>query len=281
MKIRKASRKRKFSYARPGDPLFKKGVIRSVERLTGSRFLQRIYRRLLDEGADPFTFWGRALQELSIAPVFSREQLQKIPTSGPLIIIANHPFGLVDGAILLDIVTRVRRDYFLLINEVLSHEPFLKGHLLPVDFRETKVAVKTNLNTRRQTSERLRNGEALAIFPGGGVATAFQRGGPVKEWPWRKFICSKIHENECTVVPIFFHGENSKLFHFLSRVSMNLRTGLFLREVMNKRGKPVQVSIGDPIPYSDMAHLRNRQKLIDFLYERTMTLGETDTISSH
>ena len=107
-----------------------------------------------------------------------------------------------------------------------------------------------------------------------GVATAFQRGGPVEEFPWRKFICSKIHENECTVVPIFFHGTNSKLFHLVSRLNANLRLGLFLRELRNKRGQEIQVRIGDPIPYSEMAPLRNRQRLIDYLYERTMTLGQ-------
>ncbi|MEL6972373.1 MAG: lysophospholipid acyltransferase family protein [Bacteroidota bacterium] len=266
-------KKDKFSYARPEDPLLRKSMIRGVERLTGGRFLQRIYHKLKEEGATPVSFWRRALEELNITPVLSEQQLQKIPTEGPLIIIANHPFGLVDGLLLMDIVTRVREDYFLLINEIISHDPLFKGHLLPVDFRETKAAMKTNLRTRRLTSERLSRGETLAIFPGGGVATAFQRGGPVEEYPWRKFICSKIHENNCTVVPIFFHGANSKLFHFVSRINSNLRLGLLLHEVMNKRGKEVQVRIGDPITYPEMAPLRNRQQLIDHLYQRTIALG--------
>lgn len=264
-----------FSYARPEDPLLRRTVIRTVERLTGSKYLQNIYLQLKAEGVTAHTFWRRALEELSIRPVFDEHQLTKIPVSGPLIVVANHPFGLVDGAMLLDIVTRVRTDYFLLINEVLSHEPLLEGHLLPVDFRETKAAVQTNLETRRLTSERLQNGEVLVIFPGGGVATAFQRGGPVEEYPWRKFICSKIHENQCAVVPIYFHGKNSPLFHSVSRVSTNLRLGLLLHEVMNKRGKSFQATIGDPIPYSEMAPLRNRQQLIEHLFDRTMALART------
>lgn len=262
-----------FSYARPEDSLLKRMVIKGVEWMTGGRYLQRIYLGLKTEGATPFDFWGKALQALKITPSYQEEQLSKIPERGPLIVLANHPFGLVDGAILLDIVSQVRKDYFLLINEVLSHEPLLAGHLLPVDFRPGKAAVQTNLKTRRLTSERLQQGEALAIFPGGGVATAFRRRGPVEEFPWRKFICAKIHEHQCTVVPVYFHGQNSRLFHFVSRISTNLRLGLLLHEVMNKRGQSIQVKIGDPIPYSEMQSIRNRQQLIEYLYDTTMSLG--------
>ena len=274
MKRGQKNEKERFSYARPEDPLLKRSAIKAVEQLTGSKQLHKIYLKLQEEGVSPTLFWGRALGELSIKADFSEEQLAKIPASGPLIVIANHPFGIVDGAILLDLISRVRSDYFLLINEALAHIPLLQDHLLPVDFRENKLAVKTNLETRRLTSERLARGQALAIFPSGGVATAFRRGGPVEEWPWRKFICSKIHESQCTVVPIFFHGENSRLFHMVSRMSMNLRLGLLLREVMNKRGKTIAVTIGDPIPYSEMAPMRNRQQLIDLLYQRTMALQQ-------
>jgi putative hemolysin len=262
-----------FSYARPHDPLLKRWVIKTVERLTGSRHIQGIYNSLKAEGATAYNFWGHALEKLHIELDYDERQLAKIPASGPLVIIANHPFGLVDGAILLHLTTRIRHDFFLLINEVLAHEPLLAGHLLPVDFRKTKEAMATNLLTRQLVDERLTQDQALVIFPGGGVATVNQSGGALEEFPWRPFIAAKIHEHQCPVVPIYFHGRNSWLFHWVSRISVNLRLGLLLHEVMNKRGRTLRVKIGDPIPYENLRSYRNRQALMDYLKEKTMNLA--------
>jgi putative hemolysin len=267
-----ASRSRNFSYARPEDPLLQRLVIRTVEKLTGSRHLQRIYQELHEETPNAFDVWSNALRKLNVTVAFQEEQLARIPSQGPVIFVANHPFGVLDGIIFLDLVTRVRKDYFLLINEVLAHEPLVAGHFLPVDFRPSKAAALTNLETRRLTTERLRQGEALVIFPGGGVATVQKINGEVEEFPWRSFIASRIHETQCTVVPIYFHGKNSPLFHLVSKVSMNMRLGLLLHELMNKRGTCISVAIGDPIPYDQMKVYKNRQALIDFLYKKTMDL---------
>jgi putative hemolysin len=263
-----------FSYASPADSRAKQWLIKVVERITGAHQLVRIYQQLKLEKSDPFNLWGRALEKLNIKIDYDEEQLGKIPQEGPVIIIANHPFGLVDGAILLHLTTRIRRDYFLLINEVLAHEPSLKEHLLPVDFNETKEALATNLETRRLTSERLHQGQALVIFPGGGVATIKRPGGPAEEFPWRPFIAGKVHENQCPVVPIYFHGLNSPLFHLVSKASMNLRLGLFIREALNKRGQTIKVNIGDPIPYAEMKPYRKRAALIQFLQEKTFALKD-------
>jgi putative hemolysin len=265
---------KRFTYASPEDSAFKRWVITTVEKLTGSNYLQGIYEELHEESPNPFDVWGNALKKLHIKMDFDAHQLEKIPHQGPLIFVANHPYGVVDGAILCHLVTRVRRDYFLLVNEVLAHEPILKGHLLPVDFRNDERALATNLETKRLTTERLNQGEVLAIFPSGAVATSMKLFGPVEEFPWRRFICTRIHETQCTVVPIFFHGRNSRLFQFVSKLSMNLRLGLLLYEVMNKRHKTIKINIGDPIPYKDMETLQDRQELIEFLKAQTMGLKQ-------
>ena len=265
---------KQFTYASPEDSRFKRWVITTVEKLTGSKHLQKIYDELHEETPNPFDVWENALGKLNIKLDFDASQLDKVPKEGPLIFVANHPFGVVDGAILLHLVTRVRRDYFLLINEVISHEPILKGHLLPVDFRGDERALQTNLRTKEQTTERLRNGEALAIFPSGAVATSLKLFGPVEEFPWRRFICTRIHETKCTVVPIYFHGQNSRLFQFVSKISMNLRLGLLLYEVMNKRNSTIKLAVGDPIYYDEMSKYPDRQELIEFLKARTMSLGQ-------
>lgn len=248
-------------------------VIRAVEGLSGRRRLQRIYDELYEEQATPINLWEKTLNKLDIAIDYDEEQLGKVPKSGPVIFVANHPFGIVDGAILCHLVSRVRPDYFLLVNEVVSHEPLIGKHFLPVDFRTTREALMTNLATKKETTERLNRGEVLAIFPSGGVSTAKRVWGEVEEFPWRRFIGARIHATQCTVVPIYFHGRNSRLFQLVSKVSMNLRLGLLLFETVNKKGKKFRVEIGNPIPYETMRHYRNRQDLIDYLQAHTLALG--------
>lgn len=272
--LQKAYEGKRFTYSSEHDSWLKRQVILTVEWLTGRKKLQKVYDELHREGPTPFNVWGNALQKLNIKMDFDENQLTKIPTEGPLIFVANHPFGVVDGAILLHIATRVRKDYFLLVNEVVSHEPVLKGHFLPVDFRQNAEALATNLRTKELTTERLNKGEALVIFPSGAVSTSRKLFGPVEEFPWRRFICTRIHETHCSVVPVYFHGRNSRLFQLVSKFSMNLRLGLLLYEVMNKRNKTIKVEIGDPIHYDEMEQYEDRQMLIEFLKERTMSLGE-------
>ncbi len=274
--IEKAYDGHRFSYSSEEDFFLKRWVILFVEFLTGRRYLQRIYDELHEEDPTPYNVWGNAMKKLNITMDYDAAQLEKAPKTGPVIFVANHPYGVVDGAIMLHLATRVRKDYFLLVNEVMSHEPVLKDHFLPVDFRKGEAALQTNLRTKERTTERLNQGEALVIFPSGAVSTATKFFGPVEEFPWRKFICTRIHETHCTVVPIYFHGQNSRLFQFVSKFSMNLRLGLLLHEIMNKRGKTIKIEIGDPIPYSEMEAYPDRQDLIDFLKARTMALGEKD-----
>ncbi|HKK76708.1 MAG TPA: lysophospholipid acyltransferase family protein [Saprospiraceae bacterium] len=270
----KAYEGRRFTYSSENDSWLKRQVILTIEWLTGRNQLQKIYDEIHEENPTPFNVWGNGLRKLNIKMDFDEAQLEKIPKEGPLIFVANHPFGVVDGAILLHIATRVRKDYFVLVNEVVSHEPVLEGHFLPVDFRQNEAALQTNLRTKEQTTERLNKGQALVIFPSGAVSTARRFFGPVEEFPWRRFICTRIHETKCSVVPIYFHGRNSRLFQFVSKFSMNLRLGLLLYEVMNKRGKTLKIEIGEPIHYPEMEEYEDRQMLIDFLKDRTMSLSE-------
>lgn len=264
----------KFSYISEHDGFVKRTMIDAVERLTGRQFAQQMYREIEKENPTPWNVWGKALAKLDISLNFDETQLAKVPQTGPVIFIANHPFGIVDGIIFCHLASKVRKDYFLLVNEVVADEPLVEGHLLPVDFRPTKEAMSINLQTRKETAERLDRGEALVIFPGGGVATAWNIFGELEEFPWKTFICPRIHKTRATIIPMYFHGRNSMIFHMASKISMDLRLGFLLHEVMNKRGKTIKVEIGDPITYDQMASLRNRQVLIDFLYEKTMELKD-------
>lgn len=263
-----------FSYTSPHDSPLKRWVIGGVEMLTGKQLLQKKYNELHVENASPTDVWGRVLSKLSIKLDFDPEQLEKFPKTGPVIFIANHPFGIVDGVAICHIVTRVRKDYFLLVNEVMADEPIVHHHLLPVDFRENQEAMQINLHSRQEARKRLSAGEALIIFPSGGVATAKRGLGKAEEFPWKRFIAPLIHQTRCPVVPMYFHGQNSRIFHLASGLSMNIRLGLLLNEIRNKQGKTIRVNIGEPISYEKMESIKKRQELIDFLYRETLKLGE-------
>lgn len=262
----------KFTYASPVDPPFRRWVIRTLEKMTGRDHLQGIYNDLHEENPEPHKVFGKALGRMDIKVDYDENQLNKIPSEGPIIFVANHPFGVVDGFALCHLVTLKRKDFFVLVHEALSREPIMHKHLLPVDFRGNDEALQINLKTKESTTERLRNGEVLVIFPGGAVSTARFIFDKPKEWPWRRFICTRIHETKCTVVPVFFYGKNSWLFHFASFFSMNARSGLLLHEIMNKKGMTVKAEIGDPILYHEMEKYQDRQELIEYLQRRTMSL---------
>ncbi len=202
------------------------------------------------------------------------EKLEKLPADCPLTIVANHPYGVVDGLILGKLLERVRKSYFILVNEVLARDPRLADFLLPIDFRPGQQAVRSNLATAQAAIERMKGGQAMGVFPSGGVATAKSFFGPAEDLEWKRFPAKVIQVSQSTVVPVYFHGQNSRLFQMVSQFSMPLRLGLLLYETKNKIGRKIRVEIGTPIPYAEMAHLRDRDALLGFLRDRTLALGQ-------
>ncbi|MBK7869945.1 MAG: lysophospholipid acyltransferase family protein [Saprospiraceae bacterium] len=263
----------RLSYSNFDDPLLKRVMINTIEYATGRRKLERIYNEVRNMHLPPTEMWGTALQKMDIKMRYDADQLAKVPTEGPLIFVANHPFGVVDGLILGHLISRVRPRFALLVNEVLCREEQLEDFLLPIDFNETKEALNTNLRTRTIAMERLRAGEALGIFPSGGVATAPKIWKRVQDLEWKRFTASLIRQTQATVVPLYFHGRNSHLFQLASQINMNLRLSLLLNEIRNKMGKTVRISIGDPILYETLVPYKDRQELLDYLRRITFDLA--------
>ena len=132
--------------------------------------------------------------------------------------------------------------------------------------------MQTNLNTRKIALERMKQGEALVIFPSGGVMTSPNGFAKAEDLEWKRFTAKVIQMAKATVIPIFVHGENSRLFQLISQFSQALRMSLLLNEVRNKMGKEIHLTIGDPIPFSKLASIKDRQQLLDHLKEITFGL---------
>src|SRR5581483_8142547 len=136
-----------FSYAAPDDPPLKRLTIRLIERMTGQPRLKRIYRQYRSEGGAG-NFWEQALQRLRLRLVYDSKPLESWPQSGPLVVVCNHPFGVIDGLCVCALTAHIRPDFRILTNAVLNRAEEIKPHLLPVDFSETRQAMGLNLKSR-------------------------------------------------------------------------------------------------------------------------------------
>jgi len=199
------------------------------------------------------------------------QQIEKIPSEGPVILVANHPFGVVDGLILGYILAQRRSDFKIVVHEALTREEMMKPYVLPIDFRESKEALKTNIQTRKECISKLLNGESIAIFPSGSVSTTPKITDKVaQDLEWKRFTAKILVQSKATVVPIFFHGQNSPIFQVASHINQNIRYALLLREVKNKVGKTIKVDVHNPIPFEDIPQNLKRQELLDYLKRKTL-----------
>lgn len=261
-----------ISYASPTDPLPKRLLINSIELITGRRKIEKAYQELKELGKNDVTIWHHLFPLLGIDLSFDKKQLSKIPKHSPVVIVANHPFGVIDGLSLGYILSLIRSDFQLVVNEVLCKEELLGKYLLPIDFRANKEAMYTNIQTKQAAMHLLKDNGALGIFPSGGVATSIKPFSKhVEDLEWKNFILKIIKKSNPTIIPIFFHGQNSQLFQIASHINQNLRLSLLLNEINNKRGKTLKLEIGNPIMSEELSGLKPAE-ILSMLRQTTLGL---------
>jgi putative hemolysin len=261
-----------FSYAAPGDPLFKRLIIRLVERMTGQPRLKRIYQEY--KAAPAPDFWEEAVRRLKLKLVFDDRPLQSWPRSGPLVVVCNHPFGVVDGLAICALVAHIRPDFRILTNAVLNKADEIRQHVLPVDFSGTAEAIKTNLDSRAGAREHLRQDGCLIVFPAGGVSTTpslWHR--KAVDAAWGAFTAKLIVQSQSAVAPVYFEGQNSRLFQIASHIHLTLRLSLLFKEAHDRIGTTVAMHPGDAISYAALAPLGGGRALMDHLREVTYGLA--------
>jgi putative hemolysin len=191
-----------------------------------------------------------------------------------VVVVANHPFGVLDGIVIGYLVGRVRPDFKVLTHSLLCRVAELQPYLLPIDFAETPAATATNLRSRAEALSWLGNGGVLVVFPGGAVSTSERLFGRRAVDPeWKLFTAKAITRAQATVVPMFFEGQNSRLFQVASHISLTLRLSLLFNEVRNKIGSVVAVRIGAPVAYAELSHIADRKALADYLRRATYELA--------
>lgn len=266
--------KRKLSYATTFPDPFKARTIRALEWMTGKVTLLRLIRSFERKGVVAGqAFWPCALDHMGIGIGTPEEQLRRIPRTGPLIVVANHPHGLVDGMILAELVGRVRTDYKILVRSLLTGVEEIEQFMIPVPFPHEPDARERNLEMRRHAMRHLGDGGAIILFPSGSVASAERPFGPAIEAEWNPFTAKLIHRSGARVLPIRFPGQNSRWYQLASLVSPTLRQGLLLHEVVNALNRPQSPRIGEVIgPEEIGARIGNPRAFMAWLRERTLAL---------
>ena len=263
----------RISYTNPDDTWLVRHFVSSIEILLGRNKIEAVYNNLKDEQFNLTTFFSSALKETKITAKYDLEKLQAVPKTGPLMFVANHPFGVVDGIVLCDMALRVRGDLRIMLHSLLCQDSQLAQFFLPIDFQETKQALKTNIRSKQLALEFLSQDIPVLIFPSGMVSTADKFGfGTVRDAPWTTFAAKIIREAGATVVPIFFHGQNSRKFHVASHIGEPFRMAMLVHEAINKFGKTVEIEIGEPLTWERLADRGGRQQLTDYLYQQVQSL---------
>jgi putative hemolysin len=265
-----------FSYVDPSTPFLRRILIRSLEKLTGAQAVEKLY---LENRArmQPGENWFRAcLETLRVDVQVDQSQLAKVPRSGALIFVSNHPFGVLDGIAMSWITSLVRDDFLVLTNAVLLRAPEIAPYVLPVDFDPTPDAVKTNVESRAKARAHVMNGGCLVIFPAGAVSTSpdFFGRKPAVDSRWQPIAASLAEKSGATIVPVHFVGQNSRLFQVMSHIHPMLRLALFFHELRRHIGKSVEVQIGDPVRYQDLPKFDTRQALSDHLMKMSYGLDQ-------
>lgn len=248
-----------------------------LEHLLGLRRLGDVYDATMAmDNSLPFT--DRALKALGIGYTFSPDDLAKIPATGPVVVVANHPFGGVEGIVLLSLLRRIRPDVRAMANIILSQIPEIRDQFFFVDPFGTRSAAHSNIRPLKECLAWLKSGGLLIVFPSGEVASYDFKAGRVRDPVWSPSVAALVRKTEATTVPMFFAGRNSTAFSVAGIIHPRLRTLLLARQLINKRGRRLLVRIGLPLPWKELEpQITDDEHLIRYLRFRSHILDERAT----
>ena len=225
------------------------------------------------QGLNSFEFMRHTLKCLNVTYDIHQGELSSIPKTGPVVIIANHPLGALEGVILAEMVGRVRPDVKVLANEYLKQIPEICDLFIGVDVFETKQAKKTNANALREAHQHLSNEGVLIIFPAGEVSTYDKETKLLSDKRWSYSAAKFIEKHKATAVPIYIDGKNSQTFYLAGKIHPLLRTLLLGREMLNKKENTIHLSIGTPILHKELSGFNSPIEAINYLRLNTYLLA--------
>jgi putative hemolysin len=241
----------------------------TVQRLLQIDRLENLY----DQARSRPAFVRGLLEELDVEARISPADLGRIPAAGPVIALSNHPFGILDGVLLTELLSRVRSDVRVLTNRVLGELPELAPFCIFIDPFERQENRLANGRALKQAIGHVRGGGLLLIFPAGEVAHFDLRTRAIRDREWMPTAARLIRITGAKAVPILVRGSNSLRFQMLGMVHPRLRTAALPAELLNKRGQTVEVLVGSPIDPSRLETVLDDKEAIQYLRLRSELLA--------
>lgn len=269
--------RRSLTYANSFDSPLTSMVIRTVEWFTGKLTILRMIRAFEKSGAPTGQpFWRAALDTMGIDLLTPQQEVDNIPLTGPVVVVANHPHGLVDGMILADLIGRRRTDYKILTRALLTGiDEVAASYMISVPFPHEPDAQQKSVEMRAAAMAHLREGGVISVFPSGVVASSDTLFGPPIEREWNVFTAQMIRRSGAAVVPIYFPGSNSRVYQIANRLSATLRQSFLLHEVVKSCHRPQKPVVGKPIEADRMKMLDSDPRgFMTWLRAHTLSLGQ-------
>ncbi|WP_313528598.1 lysophospholipid acyltransferase family protein [Shinella sp.] len=264
---------KELSYANENDPRLKRWFIRSMEGLAGRNRYARIYdtwrHSIVGTSARVF---GDMLELINVRLNVQGAWPPVDLPEGPVVIVANHPFGIGDGIAVLALAEQLGRPFKVMIHNDLLKVPEMQPYSLPVSFEETKEALALNMKTRAEAVRLLKEGTTVIVFPAGGVATAKKVFGRAEDLPWKMFPAKLIQAAQANVIPVYFEGQNGRIFHLASKVSLTLRLSLLIREFRRLSGSTIAARIGAVLSWAELDS-GDRKTLTARLYDAVFAMA--------
>ena len=262
-----------ITYATDTDGPLKRGLIRLIERVSGQPKLDRLYQTYRLDSQPTDNIWAEAIERLGINLTLKSGRHDGIPKEGPLVIVSNHPFGVLDGLGLCYLASLVRDDFKFMAHATFRNVPEIDPYLLPITFDGASSAVRENIVVRKDALAHVQNGGAIIIFPAGRVATARYVFDRAIDAEWKLFCGSLIQRCQATVLPVFFEGQNSWKFHLGSQFGELVREGLLLHEITRRMNTQLAAHIGEALDWTQLSEFTDKFELLGFLRREVYRLG--------
>lgn len=247
-------------------------LLKTIENFLGLTKLNSLYSKAFDYPSTHFA--DQVLKAGNVTLKVNEEAFEQIPKTGPLVVVANHPFGGLEGLLILSLLNKIRNDVKVLANYLLSCIPDLRDSFIFVDPFGGNKATQKNLTPMRETISWVKNGAALGVFPSGTVSHFHFRHLEVTDPAWSEVIARIVRSSRASVVPLYFSGSNSLVFQLLGLIHPKIRTAMLPQELANKENSTIHAKIGSVIPFEKLDGFESDKDLISYLRLRTYILAE-------